>query len=326
MPLTPKTLFPDFEPLSCLCLDAEFASSRDILEMLELTMTDSEGKVIYNHRFNPARMRRWNLVPHGIKPAMVKDEPSFASCRPSIQRILDHTDYLVGFAVENDLRRLEAQGTRNLDDRRIIEIRDWFWLIYGRDHGLDYARDIGLARCCTELGVEQDPELAHSAEYDTLVTLRCFHVLLEMFVDSHSAESFDSFAALYDRFSEEFGKAKEAYDLKAARGYCTILHTGHTEGPNIYRFSATREAPDPSRQGFIASIQVANRRKAVIDLSKMLTGSMITATNFTFRRLTDRMLERFRAYTNAADIEELNMARNLMKLSKAFPQTTPRRN
>ena len=71
---------------------------------------------------------------------------------------------------------------------------------------------------------------------------------------------------------------------------------------------------------------MANRRKAVIDLSKMLTGSMITSTNFTFRRLTDRMLERFRTYTNAADIEELNMARNLMKLSKAFPQTTPRRN
>ena len=97
--LTPRSLFPDFKPLSCLCLDAEFASSRDILEMLELSIADSEGKLIYNHRFKPARMRRWNLIPHGIKPAMVDHEPSFASCRPSIQRILDGADYLMGLSL-----------------------------------------------------------------------------------------------------------------------------------------------------------------------------------------------------------------------------------
>ncbi|MCI9042694.1 MAG: hypothetical protein HFJ93_02095 [Muribaculaceae bacterium] len=321
--LTPRSLFPDFKPLSCLCLDAEFASSRDILEMLELSIADSEGKLIYNHRFKPARMRRWNLIPHGIKPAMVDHEPSFASCRPSIQRILDGADYLMGFALENDLRRLEAQGTRHLPDKKIIELRDWFWLIYGRDHGLDYTQDIGLSRCCTELGVEIDPEKAHGAAYDTTVTLRCFHVLLERFVDSHG--SFDSFEALYDAFAAEVAVAKEAYDIEAAKGHCSIYANTSPTASSPYRFIAGKEAPDPDRTDLIATIPVANRRKAVMDLSKMLTGTVLSSPRFTFRRLSPAMIERFKAYTNSADIAEIDFARNVMKLSAAFQSVSRHR-
>ena len=315
--LTPRTLFPDFQPLSCLCLDAEFASSRDILEMLELTIADSEGGIIYNHRFKPARMRRWNLIPHGIKPSMVANEPSFASCRPSIQRILDGARYLAGFAIDNDLRRLEAQGVRNLPDKNIIELRDWFWLIHGREHGLDYAQDIGLARCCTELGVEIDPEKAHAAAYDTSVTLRCLHILLERFVDTRG--SFDSFDSLFSSFHAEFSEAKKAYDLEAAKGYCSIFSNTRPDSSAPYRFVAGREAPDPTRPDLIASIPVANRRKAVIDLSKMLTGSLLSSQRFNFHKLSAHTLERFKSYSNASDIEEVDFARNLMKLSSAFP-------
>lgn len=317
--LTPHTLFPSFQPLKCLCLDAEFASSRDVLEMLELTMLDSEGAVIYNHRFRPARIRRWNLIPHNITSAMVEREPSFATCRPSIQRLLDGADYLVGFAIDNDLRRLEAQGTGNLDTKRIIEIRDWFWHLYGRDHGLDYSREIGLARCCSELGVDLDPDKAHSAAYDTAVTLRCFHILLEMYVATRQ-EPFGSFDTLYDTFIAEFTEAKDAYDLEAAKGYCA-LYSIPDDRSFPYRFVAGREAPDPTRAGLIASIQVANRRKAVIDLSSMLVGTIATTQRFKLRRLTSGMIKRFKRYTNTADIEELRLARSLMKLSSSFPQS-----
>lgn len=314
---TPRTLFPDFAPLTCLCLDAEFASSRDILEMLELTMIDSEGKVIYNHRFKPARIHRWNLIPHGIRPSMVAAEPSFASCRPSIQRIIDGATYLMGFALENDLRRLDAQGTRNLDDKKIIELRDWFWHIYGRNHGLDYSQDIGLARCCSELGVEIDPEQAHAAAYDTSVTLRCFHILLDTFASTHPA--FVSFDDLYSTFSAEFGEAKKAYDLEAAKGYCSIFRHTRQDGEKAFRFVTGREAPDPQRPDLIASIPVANRRKAIIDLSTMLTGNLLSSKTFNFHRLSPKTLERFKAYTNAPDLEEVDFARNLLKLSSAFP-------
>ncbi len=320
---TPRTLFPDFSPLSCVCLDAEFASSRDILEMLELTMIVSEGKVIYNQRFMPARIRRWNLIPHGIRPSMVAAEPSFASCRPSIQRIIDNAKYLMGFALENDLRRLEAQGTRNLADKKIIELRDWFWHIYGRNHGLDYSQDIGLARCCNELGVEIDPDQAHAAAYDTTVTLRCFHILLDSFAAAHPG--FGSFDDLYAAFAGEFAEAKKAYDLEAAKGYCSIFHHIRQDGSRDYRFIASREAPDPQRHDLIATIPVANRRKAIIDLSTMLAGHLLSSKTFNFHRLTQHTLDRFKAYTNAPDLEEVDFARNLLKLSSAFPSAAKKR-
>lgn len=314
---TPQTLFPDFKPLQCICLDAEFASWRDILEMLELTMTDSEGKVIFNHRFRPARIRKWNLIPHGIRPSDVEREPSFASCRPSIQRILDGARYLIGFAIDNDIRRLEGQGVRRLNRPHIIEIRDWFWLIYGREAGLDYAQDIGLARCCKELGVEIDPDQAHGAAYDTAITLRCFHVLLERFVKSHADRAFASFDELYDTFAQEFGEAKKAYDLAAAHGYCTIYAT-ETESGKGFRFAASKEAPDPERSDIVATIEVANRRKAILDLSKLLTGQALSSNRFYFSRLPQERLRRFKEYTNAADIDELNHAKNLLRLASAF--------
>lgn len=326
---TPRTLFPDFDPLGCLCLDAEFASHRDILEMLELTMIDSEGTVIYNHRFRPARMKRWNLVPHNITPEAVAGEPSFASCRPSIQRILDGADYIMGFALENDLRRLEAQGTQRLEAKRIIELRDWFWMIYGRRHGLDYSQDVGLARCCSELGIDIDPEQAHGAAYDTTVTLRCFHLLLEQFLESHAGEAFASFDDIFRRFTDEFTDAKKAYDLEAARGHCAIYRLApdpeNPAAPARYLFKASRNAPDPDRRGLMASITVENRRKAILDLSQMLDGRIHSSSTFKFDRLTDRTLARFRAYTNASDIDELNFARNIMRLTAAFPSATPSR-
>lgn len=319
MSLTPKQLFPDFDPLKCLCLDAEFASARDILEMLELTIVDSEASIIYNHRFRPARLRRWNLVPHNISPAQVAAEPSFASCRPSIQRILDGADYIIGFALDNDIRRLQAEGTRRLDSKKIIEIRDWFWLIYGRDHGLDYAQDIGLARCCAELGIELDPEKAHGAAYDTLQTLNCFHNLLGRFAASHADHPFTSFDDLVDCFSAEFAPAKEAYDLEAARGFCAIYRNTRPDATHAYRFIATHKAPDTDRSDLVAIIEVSNRRKAILDLSKMLFGKPISSQRFQFDRLTDNALARFLAYTNEADIDQVNFARDLMRLSAAFP-------
>ncbi|MCM1028972.1 MAG: exonuclease domain-containing protein [Pseudoflavonifractor sp.] len=322
MSITPKGLFPSFDPLKCLCLDAEFASSRDILEMLELSVADSEATLIYNHRFRPARIKRWTPVPHNITPAMVASEPTFATCRPSIQRILDGADYLMGFALENDLRRLEAQGTQRLDTKKVIEIRDWFWHIYGRDHGLDYAKDIGLSRCCAELGIEIDPNKAHGAAYDTLQTLGCFHILLDLFRQSHQANEFATFDDLYNRFIEEFSKAKEAYDLEAAKGFCSIFRNESQGASHPFRFAATREAPAPERADLVASIPVMNRKKAILDLSKMLTGEVLSYQRFNFDRLTTNTINRFKAYTNEADIEEVNMARNLMKLAAAFPHKT----
>ena len=118
--------------------------------------------------------------------------------------------------------------------------------------------------------MEIDPEKAHGAAYDTTVTLRCFHVLLERFVDSHG--SFDSFEALYDAFAAEVAVAKEAYDIEAAKGHCSIYANTSPTASSPYRFIAGKEAPDPDRTDLIATIPVANRRKAVMDLSKMLTG------------------------------------------------------
>ena len=90
-----------------------------------------------------------------------------------------------------------------------------------------------------------------------------------------------------------------------------------------FRFIASRQEPDAARTDIVASIPVENRRKAVIDLSKMLTGELLSSQRFTFRRLSDKQLRRFRDYTNASDIDELNFARNIMRLSAAFPSSRP---
>lgn len=268
----------------CIALDAEFTGRS---EMLELAVADITLETLFESLFTPARSRRWSRVPHGITPAMVKGAPKFAWRVQRVQRVIDRCRYLVGFALENDIARLKAERVVRLETKRVLDLRDWFWLIYGRHHGFDYREGVGLASICAELQIDDDSGEAHRAGYDTRCTLLCFRLLLERFAERHSLldAPFDRVVAEFDR---EFDAAMAEYRRLAAAGFLSMVVTD--EGSVIIK--ANRERPEG--EGVVESVAVADRRDALARLSREITGR-VRPGRIILNAVTPEALERLRA-------------------------------
>ncbi|MBD5186223.1 MAG: hypothetical protein HDS92_06415 [Bacteroidales bacterium] len=244
----------------CIGLDAEFTGSN---EMLELAVLDLSLEPLFESLFTPARSRRWSKVPHGITPAMVKGKPKFAWRVPRVQRIIDRCRYMVGFALENDIAHLRAERVARLETKRVLDLRDWFWLIYGRHHGFDYREGVGLTVICDELQVTADTNGPHRAGYDTECTLRCFLMLMERFVERQDLQEAE-FDEVVARFDSEFDTAMAEYRRAAAAGFLSLVV--NDEGTVMIK--ANKERPAEC----IESVAVADRHEALTALGRRLTG------------------------------------------------------
>lgn len=280
--------------------------------MLELAIMSGDGQMLYRQRFRPATLRRWRSYPHGITPEMVENEPLFAECRQEIQSIIDAASHVIGFAVaENDLRKLRQEGIRTDESLAIVEIRDWFWLTYGLENGLDYRQNVGLNTCCRELGIDIDESQEHSAAYDTECTLRAFTGLLELYAGKRGM-THAAIEEIEHRFDEEFAVEKDRYDRANGAGHCCIIR----HGDGLYQMKFTKEPP-ASNPDIIASVAVANRKKAMVRFSQMLTGKILYG-NFRFERLSKRRLEEFKAYTDSYEADDEQFNSKLLRLAGKF--------
>lgn len=301
-------------PSRLICLDAEFARGyRSGEYMLELSIYNGHGRLIYEQRFKPARISSWTPIPHGIKPSMVAYKPSFKSCLKDIQKIIDAADYITGFALENDLPKLRREGVIIPEHKKIAELRDWFWEIYGRDHGLDYVEKINNETVAENLGFKIDSAHIHSSAYDTYISFQSFNSLVAR-CDTLFPQASD-FPSLYDLVNKEFRKNKFEYDKACNAGYCIIEQVD-----DLYRFKVNKERPETS-DNIIAIKEVANRKEALVYFSQLILGK-VSSRSFRFKYLSDRILKTFDNYTDKFTREGLDYARKLIKLSRIADKTT----
>lgn len=299
------------DPRKLICLDAEFAQGYGPgagLAMLELSISGADGKMIYSKRFKPTSFRRWRLNPHNISPADVARAPRFRDCIGEIRRIINEADYITGFALENDFRRLEEEGIVIPESKKVIELRDWFWSLYGRERGLDLVEGISNERVAQEFGVSVDESLVHTSAYDIHLSLESLGALLRHALPDPGDMTMERF---YDLTQSEFLKKKEDYDRERASGYCYIER--RQDG---YMMRTVRQSPGPERD-VIACVAVADRKKAQIELSRMLTGRVLSSAVM-LRSLSDTKLQRFLAYRNEFDPATSAMQSKLMKLAAGF--------
>lgn len=289
-----EQLLNNFPPEACICFDAEFARG---MEMLELSIIDVRGNLLYQQRFKPRRYRTWDSDVHHITPAMVASAPSFSSCRRRIQPVINRCRFIMGFAVrENDIAKMKRQYVQGLDSKRVLELRDWFWLCHGREAGLDYLQGISLRLCCHELGVCHEDGKAHSAAYDAAITLECFRCLFDKFITTHGTDrNYHSFTEAVDHFESVFRKYKHEYDMAQAAGYCVIERADKS-----YLVKTSRELP-PLDENTVECIAVAHRKNTMMSLSERFTGTP-RSRSFFFNRLTPERLEFFRRQGRAKPI------------------------
>lgn len=284
-----------------ICLDTESAQSfsRGHNELIELSVYNTDFEEIYNHRFKPATLRRWDSKIHHITPAMVKDEVKFADCRGEIQQLFDNAESIIGFAINNDIGALSREGIRGLGDKRIFELRELYWYCVGRHSGSKLYSGPGLTKCAEELGVPVIQEEVHSAGGDTKVTLNFFFTLLRRFRDAEmpAADLKADFETIASELLRRTKEEKFRYDARQASG---MIHLMIDPGGVYYMKAAPGEI---EADNVVASIKVGARRRALYELETLFDSRSLPMHKSMFH-LKNSDIERFRNYTCEFDDRE----------------------
>lgn len=289
-----------------ICLDSEFVEGDEIIE---LSIYSYDRRQLYHERFKPRRYRTWDSSIHHITPEMVADSPYFSDCKTAIQEIVDRATHLIGFAVDNDTSHLTSQGIHGLKEKRILELRNWFWINYGKANGLDLFQKISLDRISQELGVSFGDEGMHSASGDTLATLDAQRQMLDRFVEERGLSD-----ASMEEIVEEFDRVYEAekfeYDKEHSHGYALLLR--FRDG---YDIRCKSERPEPKAK-LVATVEVEDRNRALVELQSMFANRRKDGRGPYY--LTKSDIERFKGYSNGFDTEDHQLYSKLRALSGRF--------
>ncbi len=298
-------------PEECISIDGEFAYNGSKCEILEIGIVNFREGEVLNQRYCPKFLKTWDTNIHHIHPEDVKDKPHIQDRLIELQAIFDRSKYIVGFAVaENDVARLTQSRVKGLEEKQILELRDWFWIGYGLDHDLDYSAHINLHFCCESLQVEVDDSKTHGAYYDALISLLCFKKLLRDFIESSDKE-FSSFKEVVEEFNQIFAEKKLAYDKAENKGYCAIYRNN-----NGYLLKVVKEEPGDSAY-MIAKISVGSRKEALLHFSEMFK-TVPTKNSIRFAKLTPQKLAQFKSYTNEYKPEEAQMLSKVLQLKRIW--------
>lgn len=287
-----------------ICLDTEFVNN---ISIIELSVFSISGREMCHRLFRPARDVRWTAPPDKLKitPEMVANEPTFRQTLTKIQPIFDRARFIIGYAIDNDIKMLRKEGVEGLDDITHIEVRDLYWLVRGRYSGVDLYGVPNLIAITNELGMTFDEGEAHFASSDTRATLFCFHKLIQELCDS-VGESYDPANPnnALSLFQREFTIAKKQYLREQAHGYAWFVET-----PKGYKLKVSRTPPGPEITTFA---ETADRARAEYDILKFVSRREIPGA-YGHYRLKESDFSFLRNYTNNYDEESAEMLRRLMK-------------
>ncbi|MDE5883368.1 MAG: hypothetical protein K2H60_16725 [Muribaculaceae bacterium] len=293
--------------MEIICLDAEFTETE---ELLELSIFNLEGNEIYHRFYKPENIDDWRTDIHHITPEMVADEMPFSKRKDEVQRLLDSSFALTGFAVGNDMRVLSRSGIAGLETKRVLDVKDMYWYLRGIQEQMNPFSVPSLLICANALGLEFSEDEAHSASADTEATLRCFNLLFSEFKSAEGEGMADE--DVVDMFAAKIERAKANYIEETAKGYVKIYKQGDT-----YKIKYSH-TPDSEPKGLIAEIEVADRYKAEYEIKKLLKKKELP-DRWGIYKLTPKLLEQVKNYKNTYDAEESawckKVVRNLSRLT-----------
>ena len=169
-------------------------------EILQMTILNGEGKVLFNQYCQPIAKKEWPEAEeiHHISPEKVKKCPSFLVFVDKIQEIVDNAEVIVTYnGLSYDIPYLEFYGI-SFENKEHYDVIRQFAPVYGEWHsdkskGWKYQK---LTTCAEFFGFkpEDDGTSAHDSLWDTRATLYAFQRLqaliesAEIYTDSTDKE------------------------------------------------------------------------------------------------------------------------------------------
>lgn len=147
-------------------------------EILQLSIIDGNGKVLFSDYIKPAHRRKWDdaMRIHGITPDMVRGKRKFDEIKDEVKEIFNRAELVVGYNLSFDLGFLKAEGIKPNPDALVFDVMHEFAPVHGKwnaYHG-DYTW-AKLSVCAKHYGFKFQ---AHDALEDTRATLHCYKAML----------------------------------------------------------------------------------------------------------------------------------------------------
>lgn len=270
---------------------------------MELSVFNNAGEEFYHSYYKPERIDEWRTDIHHITPEMVSKCPSFAEEVVKVQQIIDNADLITGFAVDNDLRVLVHSGVTGLDDKTILDVKDMYWLMRGKNADISPFSVPSLIVCANTLGINFDEGIAHSASVDTEFTLKCFNCLLEEY---SSAKGFKTEDKLTADIIADIEASKAAYVAEGAKGFVRVFKAGDVHKVKYGHL------PVEETGKLLLEVEVEDRYKAEYEIRKMLKKKEVPG-KYSVYKLTPKLLDDIRKYRNTYDAEESAWCKKIIR-------------
>lgn len=168
----------DLDPASIICLDTETTGVGYDDEILQLSIMDGRGEVLFNDHFRPKAVTEWPeaQMVHGISPEAVAQCPHIDSCIPRINEILSNAELIIGYNLDFDLSFIRLAGITVPEGINQFDVMPEFAEIYGEWH--QYRRTYKwqkLSACADYFGYEGSS--FHDSLEDVRATLFCYFAL-----------------------------------------------------------------------------------------------------------------------------------------------------
>lgn len=168
-----------------ITLDTETTglSPDDGAEILQLSIINQDGEVLFNEYFKPLFAKSWEraMAVNHITPEMVADKPCIYDKLPEIIAILQGTDCVIGYNTHFDLSMLAAVGAKRPKETPVVDVMEDFAPIYG-----EYNERYGsykwqkLTVCADYYGYDWGEDSAHDSLADCRATLYCYQKMQEL--------------------------------------------------------------------------------------------------------------------------------------------------
>lgn len=276
-----------------ICFDTEMAEEQ---RLLELSVFDDSIDEIYHSYYNPGNIKVWHEEIHHITPQMVRNAPRFSQEAGKVQSIINGARFIVGCAIRNDINALYKWGIKGWENKTIIEIQEWFWLLRGVQNDESLFRARSLLSIAEEMGVNFNEDVAHGATADTRATIQCFLALKKELEEKYSDGLQLSIQDAVRLFNIHYADARREFLRKEAKGFVQLLFHGE------YYSLKFNQRVEKVNSKCVEMIEVNDRYIAEVELRKLFSNRSCRSYE-EFYKLRPSDIDKFKRYKNEFDEE-----------------------
>lgn len=169
----------EVNPADIICLDTETTGVYGNDEILQLSVINGNGEVLFNELLRPKNVAEWPGAEaiHGISPDMVTGKPTIDQYMPQLNSIMSAAKLIIGYNLQFDLGFLRRAGIEWPKETQTFDVMTEFAEIYGEWN--NYFRDYKwqkLCVCAEYFGYEGNGNFHDSLE-DIRATLFCYYAM-----------------------------------------------------------------------------------------------------------------------------------------------------